>query len=337
MSLAFLFYFSRYLSPIQRRLLLAFVIFAFSYICSSRVLGDIGDDFSTGYYPTYIEIYRGNLDYFTRFSAVEVGLPIFFYLLSKIIATLLSEQELMFSISLFQGIIFALWLEIYAIKYTVSNNHGAIEAFSLLVLSFLYPTILIRSFIASIFMLYAITESRIIGRLLFFSLSCLFHSSSIIFLPIFFLGKHKTFFWTLPILVLLIYSDAYKYLDFSPELNSILFNKFQSLKDVDFDFQFEGFGNFLVFSLLNIFLYFLKSIKKNTIPIFNSILYSSITYLILIPLSQGSLRSTFFVFQVAVGFLFYLLAAECSNLISFTFTIIFLYKIIWLFTNLSIT
>ena len=172
---------------------------------------------------------------------------------------------------------------------------------------------------------------------LFFSLSCLFHSASIIFLPIFFLSKRITFFWTLPIIALFIYSDAYRYFDFSPGLNSILFNKFQSLKDVDFDYQFEGFGNFLVFSLLNIFLYFMKSIKKCNIPIFNSILYSTIIYLILIPLSQGSLRGTFFVFQVAVGYLFYLLAVECSHLIFFTFTIIFLYKIIWLFTNLSIT
>ncbi|WP_147289261.1 EpsG family protein [Helicobacter sp. MIT 99-5507] len=174
---------SSYITKEYRILLSVNMVFNISMIYGSRIFFsqtfNYDDDFSR-YYQNYLDIYddiHGAM--FVNRNGYEIGLPIFYKIISLIFPKLFPQNLLQIT-TFVMVILFYIWLEIYVIKYIKNSQRAALIAFSLF-FSFLMAIIgLTRQGFSCVFLLYAISNKDVRLKLLFLVISCLFHMSSLL-------------------------------------------------------------------------------------------------------------------------------------------------------------
>ncbi len=174
---------SRYITKEYRILLGLILVFDIAVIYGSKVYfntaTDFDDDFSR-YYQNYLDIYDGIENaMFAWGGGFEIGLPLFYKILSLIFPRLL-PQSVLFLTALSVGLLFYIWLEVYAIKLFKPYQRAALVAFAMFIDVFMESIGLTRQCFSSVFLLYAIFSKNIPHKLLFFIIASFFHISAIL-------------------------------------------------------------------------------------------------------------------------------------------------------------
>lgn len=183
---------SAYIKKEYRILLSLTLIFNLSVIFASkshfvRIL-NYDDDFAR-YYQHYLDIYDGiSGAFFIWGNGLEIGLPIFYKILSMFLPRLSPILlDLISNICFFLGLYS--WLEIFMLRYFPKEQRAMAIAFS-----FFMPLLgvmgLARQAFASIFLLYAICVKGYKLKAIFLFIASIFHLSSlIIFIGFFVIRK----------------------------------------------------------------------------------------------------------------------------------------------------
>ena len=164
------------------------------------------DDFAR-YYQHYLDIYDGiSGAFFIWGNGLEVGLPIFYKILSLILPRLSPIMlDLISNLCFFIGLY--TWLEIFILRYFPQKDRARCVAFS-----FFMPLLgvmgLARQAFASVFLLYAICVKRLPLKALFLFIASAFHLSSLLIFAGFFIIKK---FPKISLTIVFIYCLAFLY------------------------------------------------------------------------------------------------------------------------------
>lgn len=217
----------------EYRILLSLnLIFSIALLYGSRLYFNIApsydDDFSR-YYQNYLDVYD-NIPQamFVWGKGYEIGLPVFYKMLSLIFPKLVPQYVLFFT-ALSVALLLYVWLETYGVRYVRQEQRAALVAFSLFVGLFVESLGLTRQCFASVFLLYGFFIRPIYWKILFFAIALSFHQSSIFVIIL------SYFFYYFPRLGLLLFTG---FLAFFIS-NSIIVNL--SLKE--FTPIFKSLGN----------------------------------------------------------------------------------------------
>lgn len=173
---------SAYITREFRIFLSLTMIFNIAVIYGSKVYfntaKDYDDDFSR-YYQNYLDIYDGiSGAFFVWANGYEIGLPIFYKILSLVFPKLLPQQVLLIT-AFTIGLGFYLWLEIFILKIFKPYERSILVAFTLFIDIFFISLGLTRQCFATIFLLYAFSVKKIPLRFIFLAIAVSFHLSSI--------------------------------------------------------------------------------------------------------------------------------------------------------------
>lgn len=193
---------SSYITREYRILLSLNLVFTIALLYGSRLYFNVApsydDDFSR-YYQNYLDVYDSIPRAMLAWNkGYEIGLPVFYKMLSFIFPKL-TPQYVLFFTAFSVALLFYVWLEKYGVKYVKQEQRAALIAFSLFVGIFIESLGLTRQCFASIFLLYGFFARPIYWKILFFAIAFSFHQSSII---VIILGY---FFYYFPRLGLLLF------------------------------------------------------------------------------------------------------------------------------------
>ncbi|WP_334092643.1 EpsG family protein, partial [Helicobacter typhlonius] len=172
-----------------RILLSLTLVFNIAVIYSSRlyfnIATDFDDDFSR-YYQNYLDIYD-NISgaMFVWGGGFEIGLPLFYKLLSLFLPKLI-PQYLLFFTALGATSLFYIWCEYYGTKWVKPHQKAALIAFACFIGIFLESLGLTRQCFASIFLLFGFFAHTKRFKILFFACAIGFHLSSILIIVLFY-------------------------------------------------------------------------------------------------------------------------------------------------------
>ncbi len=194
---------SSYITREYRILLSLNLVFTIALLYGSRLYFNTApsydDDFSR-YYQNYLDVYDSIPRAMLAWNkGYEIGLPVFYKMLSLILPKL-TPQYVLFFTAFSVALLFYVWLEKYGVKYVKQEQRAALIAFSLFVGIFIESLGLTRQCFASIFLLYGFFARPIYWKILFFAIAFSFHQSSII---VIILGY---FFYYFPRLGLLLFT-----------------------------------------------------------------------------------------------------------------------------------
>ena len=143
------------------------------------------DDFSR-YYQNYLDIYDGIQGAMVVWgNEYEVGLPVFFKILSFFLPKL-TPQYVLFFIALSIAILFYIWLEKYGSKFVKDNQKSALIAFTISLSVIVDSAGLMRQGFASMFLLYGFFCKPIHLKIIFFAIAIGFHQSSALVIALFY-------------------------------------------------------------------------------------------------------------------------------------------------------
>lgn len=141
-------------------------------------------DFGT-YYGVFSHIANNDLKSALSFfgSGIELALPTVYWVWLKIFGKLAPQHFVMLQI-ICTASLFYIWLEVYGIKKVAKHQKALCVAITLIYFDFWMSGFGVRQIVASIFMLYALSARSANASWVFFIISVLFHTSSLIFYPI---------------------------------------------------------------------------------------------------------------------------------------------------------
>lgn len=249
------------------------LIFNLSVIYASKAhfvhILNFDDDFAR-YYQHYLDIYDGiEGAFFIWGNGLEVGLPIFYKILSLIFPRLSPILLDLISNFCFLGGLYA-WLEIFMLKYFPKEQRARCVAFSLF-MPLLGVLGLARQAFASIFLLYAICVKKWRFKTLFLVIASAFHLSSMLIFAAFYIVR---IFPKISLALILAYCFAFLYdsvalnnlvlsainyiSDFLPHKVAIYFKAYTSKQGQNLFFLAHLSGTQVFLSTLTLFsLYFL--------------------------------------------------------------------------------
>lgn len=152
-----------------------------SVIVSSRATFGASDDFSS-YYDAYLLIFNGDFSAGSNLFGAELGLPIYYYLLSCFGKS--NQIFVLFAVALLSSSLFVLWLDKFGSLIFPPARYGTLMAISLLFFNFASATQVTRQMISLPFVLFAISVTgwRTIVWLIF---AGLFHQSTLLIFLLF--------------------------------------------------------------------------------------------------------------------------------------------------------
>jgi len=181
LSLLFLILGTSFLDGLSRYALAATVILSMSIIVSSRVVFAVKDDDFIRYYALYRDLSLGDIDALFRYGGgIEIGLPLL-YLLFDWITPKASPQLLLFEGSVSIIFLYYFWIEKYGVKFFNESQKAFIVAVSLLLFEMYDTTQLVRQMFSMVILLYAISSNSMKGKILFFFIATIFHTTAIIY------------------------------------------------------------------------------------------------------------------------------------------------------------
>lgn len=150
-------------------------------IVSSRAYGiSISDDFANSYYNNYLGICNGDFgNLFAYGAGIELGLPLFFLLISLIIKNA-SPSLLIFFVAFLCSTAYCIWVEIFGLACFEDKRKALVTAYSILMLGLFYSSQLSRQFISSILILYALFSNNNKSKYAFLLLGIIFHLTAIL-------------------------------------------------------------------------------------------------------------------------------------------------------------
>lgn len=219
---------SSVISREYRVLLSITLVFNLSVIYASKAhfvhILNFDDDFAR-YYQHYLDIYDGiEGAFFIWGNGLEVGLPIFYKILSLIFPRLSPILLDLISNFCFLGGLYA-WLEIFMLKYFPKEQRARCVAFSLF-MPLLGVLGLARQAFASIFLLYAICIKRWRFKTLFLVIASAFHLSSMLIFAAFYIVR---IFPKISLTLIVSYCIAFLY--DSVVLNNLVLNIINHISD----------------------------------------------------------------------------------------------------------
>lgn len=172
---------SKYISKEYRIFLSLILVFNIAVFYASKIYFNIAplfdDDFSR-YYQNYLDVYDGISGAYSIWNKYELGLPLFYKLLSLLGERLLPQGVLFFT-AISIALLLYLWFELYVLKYFKKEQRAALIAFALFVDIFLTSIGLTRQCFSSIFILYAISTKDMRLKVFFMLVASMFHLSAI--------------------------------------------------------------------------------------------------------------------------------------------------------------
>ncbi len=197
MGIFFLLACSRYIERKRVKWIGYVCAYSGSVMIASRNTFGKSDDFNH-YYKSYINILNdGWSAVFDTLYGTELGLPIYYFVLSGFGIT--NQVFPLFAVSMLSSALFVLWLDMFGSSYFPSGRYGTMMAISLLFYSFLSATQTTRQMISLSFLLFAIST---VGwrSLVWLVCALLFHQTSIVMYLMF--KSVKRFGWISLIFVL---------------------------------------------------------------------------------------------------------------------------------------
>ncbi|RDU62621.1 EpsG family protein [Helicobacter sp. MIT 14-3879] len=300
------------LSPIlntQNRVILSVcVILSGSFLNGDAVLHS---DFEH-YYRVYNALLDNNLKFLLYFgSGIELALPTTYLILGKFFGKLspthFMNMQIIFTVSLFY-----IWLEVYGIKNIANRQKAICVAMALMFFDFWCSAWLVRQILASVFILYTISARSNYSFWIFFITAILFHTTSIIFIPLILLlykyPKTGLFFCVCISISFIYFLEIANYL-YSIKSN-IIFPIQPKLYDyviskTTLDGSYIGVKNLILLSILTIFslIYLNRAFRRYRAVILGlEILYISSIYVS----GHFSLRVGVFLIFVSIGYFLFL-------------------------------
>lgn len=146
------------------------------------------------YYGIYRSIREGDMSVIRLYGGgFEVGISIFFFVLSNILPNL-SINGMMFFLSLFSIILFFTWLRRVS-THVEPEKQSLMIGVALLMINLYFATQTSRQFIATIFLLFAISEKSLSIKFISIAFASVFHITSIPFFVIYMLAQRWKYGW----------------------------------------------------------------------------------------------------------------------------------------------
>ena len=179
---------SKYISKTKRIFFSLALIWNIAALYASKIYFhvalDFDDDFSR-YYQNYLDIYdglSGSLNVWN--SANEIGLGVFYKILSLLLPRLLPSQ-LLFITALCIASLFYIWLEMYILGNIPKAQRACLVAFAMFVDVFVESIGLTRQAFACVFLLFVFNSKNLSIKILFLIVATMFHTSSILVFALF--------------------------------------------------------------------------------------------------------------------------------------------------------
>jgi EpsG family len=305
---------------------------AISIIAASRIIDlDDANDVIV-YYGVYLKLVDNDWSAFAHFAGgIEFALPLLMWLLSLLLPVL-TISGLMFAFSLICMLLFVAWIE-YSFIASKKINITELLGISMLMVNVYFSTQLTRQFFALIILLFAISATTRVYKILFLLISSSFHLSALPFYLIYVLvSKVKWGLCILFIFVLLLQIcfplivKMYEFLPFAlgEKVLTYVINE-SDITDVDIASLRITFL-LIIIATLSFFssrLTFRRSINDWALISFSAFAIQ----LMLLPIPLASLRFTLLINSILPGFIAYhLLISYESRLKNLVLNGLLIYK-----------
>ncbi|MFQ1618101.1 EpsG family protein [Aeromonas veronii] len=143
-------------------------------------LGDGADDVNV-YYENYRSLLNSNYDALFQYGGgLEVGLPLYLYLIGEVFGDI-SRSQLLIFVGIPVGVALISWFYLFSAKFIPSKYHALILGGMIVIYCFSASNLLLRQFCSSVILLYAISVSNRFASVSLLILSASFHITSIPF------------------------------------------------------------------------------------------------------------------------------------------------------------
>lgn len=315
----------------SRYLLVLLILISASEMYASRVIGaTFSDDFYYTYLPVINSLKSGQAifqDYYA--GGLEFGIVILF----KLFVMLgLSNQEMLFMMVFGCSFFSYIWLEIFVVEEVETQNKSLFVSCFLLFFVFFSPTLLMRQAIATVLLLFSISNiksKKYLYGFLFLALAFVFHTTSLIVILVCYIylygNKAQRNILLLSIFICILSFNFLKNYVLGLNLLGAASYKLEYYNgDVISGSGGLSYLKFFLVSYIGYF-FFSKDRKNKYLVLLN---YSSITYLLLMTISEAAGRLMYPEVYVLIGVSIYFSYTKTPNLLRVMIILYSFYKIL---------
>lgn len=302
-------------------------IFFLSYIVASRNIhtGDIRDDFERIYYPLYIKIKNGATIFNPEFSGgTEFLLPLIFKVIYLTLGSI-KASTLMAVVSFISYVLFYIWLELFGLQSVDKTKRAFCVACALGFMIAVSSTQIMRQFISSVLMLYAVStyyKRQYKTFLIFLFMASVCHLSALVLTPLYILlmSSHKRYKKIL-IVTLIVFSVMFSLIvSFAITHNLLGIATYKLMFYMEGDSTQDIVFTRIKYLIVAIFLGLLWFSSNN--DRYKSLLYyGTLSYIIMMPIPVVSDRVFFLLSYILLGYMYFLSTVKVTNLFKCIFIV----------------